>query len=126
MRCPIADGEQEGCPRTNCVNNVHGKCEYQVCSNIAAIESGEDRAREVCKVYAVSEEELRAKVSDVMMVVLVNSFFEFLFQKPILDCKQKEVDTLLASESKYYEWRGKKTPSFQRVSDCVKNLIPKL
>lgn len=126
MRCPLTNEEQDECSRFSCLNNVRGKCEYQVCSHISALENGEDRTREVCRVYAISEEDLRSKISEVMMVVLVNSFFEFLFQKPILDCKQKEIDAMLSSESKYYEWRGKKTPSFNKVSECVKSLITKL
>jgi hypothetical protein len=80
----------------------------------------------VCKIYSMPEEEIRRDINTVSIAVLINCYFEFLFQKPLLDCKPKEVAELRASESRYYAWRKKKTPSFERVLEVLDLILPKL
>lgn len=127
MSCPIGKTQlRGGCTDLGCLHHIRGNCEYLSSSGVSSVENSDERLKAVCSLYSIPERELRSSVNDVMLAVLANSFFEYLFQKPILDCKQKEIGTLLSSESKYYEWRGRSTPTFNRVCESVTTIVSKL
>jgi hypothetical protein len=80
----------------------------------------------VCMVYHVDESSIRKSINDVSMAIMLNSYFEYLFQKPLLDCKPREVNQLRDSEARYYAWRKKPTPSFNRVLETLDKILPNL
>lgn len=105
---------------------VSRNCEFAAYHRVSSIEDPVERMRAVSSLYGKTEDEIRSKCSEIMLAVLANSYFEFLYQKPILDCKQSEIDNMLKSEIKYYQWRGKKTPSFDRFKDVVNKIVTNL
>lgn len=106
--------------------NIDENCEYRSCGTVSSIESKEERMLGVCQIYSLTEEEVRRDLNIVSIAVLLNCYFEFLFQKPLLDCRPKEVAELRNSESRYYAWRKKKTPSFEKVLEVLDLILPKL
>jgi len=126
--CPIGRAQFSlDCKQHDCMYNLGGRCEYLSGATASSIENREERRNAVCELYRISESDLQLSLEKITLAALVNAYFEYLFQKPILDCKQKDLVEFRLTESRYYAWRKKKkTPSFERVLNILDEIVSKL
>lgn len=101
------------------MNMAQEHCEVSSRQAVMAIERKRTRLLATAELYGVSVEEVQSKARDVMIAILVNGFFEFVYNKPILDCKRQELDHIRNSEAEFLRWRGKPVPRF---SECLRIL----
>lgn len=120
LPCPIGrDFSQSACENQKCQYRVRGNCEFLACQSIIGEDRRDRRLQLTSELYDVTVPELQSSAQNVMIAILLNGFFEHVFNKPILDCTRSELNTLRNSEQQFYAWRNKERPKF---AECLRVL----
>jgi len=118
--CPIGrEFVQVDCTHPKCQYKVRGNCEFLACQSIIGEDRRDRRLQLTSELYDVTVPELQSSAQNVMIAILLNGFFEHVFNKPILDCTHSELTTLRNSEDQFYAWRQKERPRF---AECLRVL----
>lgn len=118
--CPMGRlTSPRNCSVEKCQYRIRGNCEFSSCQSIIGEDNREKRLRMTSELYQITVPELQSRAHDVMIAILLNGFFEHVFNKPILDCKKAELEALRKSEAQFYAWRKKERPKF---SECLRVL----
>lgn len=70
------------------------------------------RKRTVCHLFSIDEADLGVAVRRVVAVLCASEYFEYVYEKSILDARPKELTALAKDENRYLLWR----PSARKVS----------
>lgn len=118
--CPLGKGTPiVGCSQSKCQYHVEGNCEFLACQSIIGEERRDKRLQMTTDLYKITAPELQSRAHDVMIAILLNGFFEHVFNKSILDCTASDLKTLRESEEQFYSWRNKERPKF---AECIRVL----
>lgn len=108
--CPILKIEttSQVCNNSNCIyrDESSGRCNQMLLTE-SLPEDTEERMKLVCSTFRVTPEEVLDSQTRIREALELNRFFEFLFGKPILDAKSREISELTNSMVKYKAWKGK-------------------
>lgn len=80
----------------------------------------EVKKRTVCQLFTIEEDDLAVAIRRVMNTLCVSEYFNYVYEKSILDARPKEFAALAESEERYNAWR----PSAKKIafSDLIATL----
>lgn len=86
-----------------------------------------DAIESFSKLYSVTAEQIAVSIVRMGTVMLLNSYFHYLYSKSILDATHKELKEIRASPERYQNWPSRiPKPDFDSILRAIDFLTPKL
>lgn len=120
MNCPLEeiDLALKKCPVEKCLYNENGGCRYAELKSLGGNSDG------VTSTFNVTLDELRQSISRIKVLIYVDSFSQFILNKPLTLATREEIESLKEQESSYDTWVMRNPEiNFERMVQYIRTAL---